>query len=151
VEEQGGLAPDFTLSSLDGRQVSLHSFRGQTVLIDFWATWCAPCVYQIPVLNRFQDRHRDDGVVVLGVSVDVAGRDVVAAFAREHDIRYPVLLGSEAVARRYGAPGFPSLVVIGPRGRIESVHVGVLEAETLETLVGEVASSRLVAPGKNPA
>jgi hypothetical protein len=61
-----------------------------------------------------------------------------------------VLLGSEAVARRYGAPGFPSLVVIGPEGRIESVHVGVLEAETLEAIIGEVASSRLVAHGEDP-
>lgn len=144
-------APDFTLPALSGERVSLRSLRGQIVFIDFWATWCAPCVYQIPVLNEFYDEHRDDGVVVLGISVDAEGRQVVESFAAEHDIRYPVLLGSEGLARRYGAPGFPSLVVVGPSGTIESMHVGLVEREFLERAVRELREAQPAAAGKPPA
>lgn len=128
-------APVFTLSDLAGNQVSLASFRGQIVLIDFWATWCAPCIFQIPVLNEFYARHKEDGVVVLGVSIDVDGEEVIPPFIEENPIHYPVLLGDEDLARRYGAPGFPALVVVDQGGGISDLHVGLVEAEELEEVV----------------
>ncbi len=140
--EAAELAPPFTLPDLEGRPVSLESFRGRLVVIDFWATWCAPCVFQIPVLNAFYEVRRDEGVVVLGVSVDVQGPEVVAAFAREHGIRYPVLLGSEALARDYGAPGFPALVVVDAEGRIDSLHLGVVDGADLEQAVDGLLARR---------
>ncbi len=138
ADAPGDPAPAFTLPDLEGRTVTLESFRGRPVVIDFWATWCAPCVFQIPVLNAFQEAHRGDGVAVLGISVDSEGRDVVAAFAQEHDIRYPVLLGSEALAWEYGAPGFPALVVLDAEGRIDSLHLGVVDRDDLEEAVQAV-------------
>lgn len=129
------IAPAFSLPDLDGRQVQLSSLRGRVVVVDFWATWCAPCVLQIPVLNAFQTRHAGSEVVVLGVSVDVDGEDVVRDFAAQHGIRYPVLLGDESLAREFGAQGFPSLFVIAPDGSIDSSHVGVLEGDALEDAV----------------
>lgn len=128
-------APAFTLRDLDGHRVSLKSFRGKTVVIDFWATWCAPCQVQIPVLNAFHREHRGDGVVVLGVSVDADGRKAVVPFVKTHEIDYRVLIGNETLAMRYGAPGYPSLVVVDPRGRIESLHVGVIDRRDLDAAV----------------
>jgi thiol-disulfide isomerase/thioredoxin len=131
------LAPQFSLPDLDGNQVELAALRGRVVVIDFWATWCAPCVFQIPVLNEFQERHQGDGVVVLGVSVDLEGDGVVREFAQEHGVRYPVLLGDESLAREFGAMGFPSLFVIAPDGSVDFSHIGVIDVEALEEAVEE--------------
>ncbi|MCG8590131.1 MAG: TlpA family protein disulfide reductase [Proteobacteria bacterium] len=127
-------APDFTLPRLGGGEVALAELRGRPVVIDFWATWCAPCVHQIPVLNDFQER-MGDKVVVLGVAVDARGAEVVEPFASEHGIAYSVLLGDEALAREYGAFGFPSLYVLGPDGHIEAAHVGIVSADELDRAV----------------
>jgi peroxiredoxin len=140
-EEDGTLAPEFTLPDLLGNQTSLADLRGRPVIIDFWATWCAPCVEQIPVLNAFQATHHGE-VSVLGIAVDSRGIEVVAPFADEHDIQYPVLLGDESLAQEYGAFGFPSLYVIAPDGTIATHHVGVISEEELEeALVSAAARS----------
>ncbi|MEN8181059.1 MAG: TlpA disulfide reductase family protein [Myxococcota bacterium] len=125
-------APDFSLRDLDGNQVTLETLRGRVVVIDFWATWCAPCVFQIPVLNAFAAAHATEGVTVLGISVDADGQEAVRAFAEQHGIAYPVLLGDESLARQFGAVGFPSLFVVAPDGTLDSSHVGIVEAATLE-------------------
>ena len=128
-------APEFRLPDLDGREVSLVSLRGKVVVIDFWATWCTPCVFQIPILNAFHEAAGDD-VAVLGIAVDFDA-EAVEPFAREQDIRYPVLLGGEALAREFGAFGFPTLYVVGPDGRVRWVHTGIVEREELERAVAE--------------
>lgn len=132
-------APDFTLPDLEGASVSLSDLRGRPVVIDFWATWCPPCVHQIPVLNAFQEAHPD--IPVLGIAVDVDGRKVVAPFAEEHGIAYRVLIGDEDLARRYGAFGFPSLYVVDAEGRIALSHVGVIRRDELEAALAELPSS----------
>lgn len=132
-------APPFTLPDLDGRPVSLADFAGRVVLVDFWATWCEPCKQQIPVLNQFHRRHPE--VTVLGVSVDAGGREAVAPFAAEHGIEYPVLLGSESLARDFGVPGFPALVVVDADGRLDSLHLGVITPEGLEEAAGRAAAA----------
>ena len=143
---RGPLAPEFTLPDLLGNKISLADHRGQPVIIDFWATWCAPCVQQIPVLNAFQAAHYGE-VVVLGIAVDSRGIEAVAPFATEHGIRYPVLLGGEALAQEYGAFGFPSLYVIAPDGSIAANHVGVISEEELEeALVAATARSGAETP-----
>lgn len=132
---EGAPAPPFTLPNLAGEPIALSDFSGQTVVVDFWATWCVPCKHQIPVLNQFQRNVAGRDVVVLGVAVDVGGRDVVARFAEEHGIEYPVLLGTESLARDYGVPGFPALVVVDASGRLDSMHLGVIDPEELAAAV----------------
>lgn len=132
---EGAPAPPFTLPNLAGEPVALGDFSGQTVVVDFWATWCVPCKHQIPVLNQFQRDAAGRDVVVLGVAVDVGGREVVQPFAEEHGIEYPVLLGTESLARDYGVPGFPALVVVDAGGRLDSMHLGVIDPEELAAAV----------------
>ena len=119
------LAPEFTLKDLAGADVSLASLRGRPVVIDFWATWCAPCERQVPVLNAFHDKH-GDRIPVLGIAVDVDGAASVPPFVARHELRYRVLLGDEGLAQDYEAFGFPTLYVIRPDGTIHSAHVGVV-------------------------
>lgn len=132
------LAPAFTLPDLAGGEVSLAELRGRPVLIDFWATWCAPCERQVPVLNAFHDKF-GDRIPVLGVSIDVDGARSVAPFVKQHGLRYRVLLGDEGLAQDYDAFGFPTLFVIRPDGSIHSSHVGVVTPEALESAVAEWA------------
>jgi thiol-disulfide isomerase/thioredoxin len=131
-------APDFALEDLAGETVSLAALRGKPVVLDFWATWCTPCEFQIPVLNEFYDRHAGR-VEVVGVAVDAGGRDAVAPFAAEHGIRYRVLLGDEALAQRFGAIGFPTLYVLRADGAIVATHTGIMDPDDLEEAV-EAAS-----------
>jgi len=137
-EDERPIAPDFELPDLAGKPVTMASLRGKTVVIDFWATWCPPCIFQIPILNSVQTNHRDAGVVVVGVAVDVEGVEVVKPYAEENDIQYTVLLGDEGLARKFGAPGFPALVVVSPEGRIDSTHVGLIEEADLNEAIAKV-------------
>jgi thiol-disulfide isomerase/thioredoxin len=133
-------APPFELLDLDGKTVRLADFAGRTIVIDFWATWCLPCLQQIPVLNAFTKSPAGQSVAVLGIAVDAGGREVVAPFAAEHGIAYPVLLGEESLAFDYGAIGFPALAVVDPQGRIDSLHLGVISRPALEQAVAEASS-----------
>lgn len=144
-------APALALKSLDGQEYSLGGLKGKTVVIDFWATWCPPCEFQIPVLNAVYDAWRDRDVVVLGVAVDAEGAEIVAPYAVEHGIRYPVLLGDEALARSFGAVGFPTSVLIAPDGNMSRAHAGLVEKEDLDARLaclqaGERGSSSASTP-----
>ena len=94
-----------------------------------------------PSANAFHKSPSGQDVALLGISVDVGGREVVAPFAAEHGVQYPVLLGEETLAFDYGAPGFPALAVVDPQGRIDSLHLGVIDRSALEAAV-EDASQR---------
>lgn len=132
----GDPAPDFTLKDLDGHEVQLSQLRGKVVVIDFWATWCPPCLFQVPGLNELSKAHAEKGdVVVLGVAIDVEGAEVVAPWVAENGVEYRTLLGDPDLAQQYGAFGFPALVVVRPDGRYDPPHLGVIEYEQLEELV----------------
>ncbi len=94
-------APEWKLSDLDGKSISLPDFKGKVVILDFWATWRAPCRDEIPGFVELQNKFGDRGLVVIGVSLDEGGAALVRKFTQEHKVAYPVVLGSQEVVAAY--------------------------------------------------
>src|SRR5262249_51447765 len=104
AESQDGMpkqAPDFTLKDSHGQVVRLSDFRGKVVLLDFWATWCGPCRMTIPELNALAKKYQDQGVVVLGVSLDEKGWPAIKNFTKRQAIDYTVVLSTPEVQKAY--------------------------------------------------
>lgn len=116
-------APDFTLQTLEGEAVQLSALRGKTVVLNFWATWCAPCRVEIPMISRFARANPD--IVVLGVAVD-GKPDALRKKAAELGIDYTVLVGNPQVVRDYGASTVPTTFVVEPDGSVGPGHVGII-------------------------
>jgi cytochrome c biogenesis protein CcmG/thiol:disulfide interchange protein DsbE len=134
-------APSWELPDLEGNPISSSRYAGKIMVVDFWATWCPPCLFQIPILNAVQAKHADDDVAVIGVAVDAEGAEVVAPYAEENGIEYQLVMGDEGLARKFGAPGFPALAIVSPEGKIDSMHVGLIEEEDLEAAIAKVRGS----------
>ena len=100
------VAPDFALQSIDGKTVRLSDFRGKAVLLNFWATYCAPCRIEMPWFVELQDRYAAEGLQVVGVAMDDASPDDIEKFASELGVNYPILVGEETVGNAYGGVQF---------------------------------------------
>jgi cytochrome c biogenesis protein CcmG/thiol:disulfide interchange protein DsbE len=121
-------APDFTLKDASGKPVSLSDYRGQVVLLDFWATWCEPCAMEIPWFMDLQRKEKDHGLVVLGVSMDDDGWDAVKPFVAKMGMNYRIVMGNDRTAQLYGGiDALPTTFLIDRKGRIAAVHVGLAD------------------------
>jgi peroxiredoxin len=120
----GDVPPPFALPDLDGQSVSLSDFQGKVVVLDLWATWCAPCRAEVPVLVRLYDELRDQGLVVVGIGLDQGGANVLKPFVEANRVTYPVVVGNPDVQSQYGVTGIPATFIIGRDGRIAATHAG---------------------------
>jgi peroxiredoxin len=135
---QGNQALDFALENLSGEEVSLSDFRGEVVVLNFWATWCPPCRAEIPDLEATYQAYREDGLVVLGVSVEDPV-SLVEPFVAEMGMTYPVVLDKTGrVMKDYRAPGLPISLIVDREGVIRARHVGLLSAEQLDDYLEKV-------------
>jgi peroxiredoxin len=129
-------ATPFDLPLVAGGRVSLDSLRGQPVILDFWATWCAPCVLEIDELNAVQEEALATGVRILAISIDTLSPDEIARWVADHGITYPVALASIDLAAAYGADAFPFHVLIGPDGTVlERLESGFHDRHELRALI----------------
>ena len=121
----GKPAPDFKLKDLNGKEVSMADQKGSVVIVDFWATWCGPCVEALPHLNKLYVEKKAAGLKVLAVSVDDE-KEKVAPFVAANKLTMTVLLDNEEqkVAEKYGVQGIPQTVIIGKDGIVKKVFVG---------------------------
>ncbi|MFO7287544.1 MAG: TlpA family protein disulfide reductase [Gammaproteobacteria bacterium] len=135
--------PDFSMAGLDGTEVSIRSWPGQPLVINFWATWCAPCLREIPMLKAFQDEH--PWLTVVGIAIDDMAK--VQAFAEEMGFNYPILVGqTEGVnaAASFGVEFYalPFTIFTAADGQTLGVRTGELHAEHLDELVAVLEALR---------
>ncbi|HEY7640996.1 MAG TPA: TlpA disulfide reductase family protein, partial [Steroidobacteraceae bacterium] len=133
--------PDFTLGDLEGKPRSILSWPGKSMIINFWATWCAPCKREIPLLRELQKQHGAEGFQVVGVAVDI--REDVVKYVKEMGIEYPILTGEQdgldAVMKfGHGSIGFPFTVFTDNQGRVVLFHLGEIKKEQADVLLGAV-------------
>jgi len=125
-QQMGQLAPDFALKSLEGQDVRLSDLRGKAVLLNFWATWCAPCKIEMPWFVELQKQYGGQGLQIVGVAMDDASQEDIAKFAQNMGVNYPILIGKEAVGDAYGGVQFlPLSVYIGRDGKIVDKAFGL--------------------------
>lgn len=130
-------APEFSLPGLEGGTVRLADFRGEPLLINFWASWCEPCKEEMPEVNRFARTHGD--IRVLGIAVN-DDPDDSRAFARSVGVRFPLAVDRDATTgARYGVTGLPVTVLVGADGRIVSTVYGGVDRDDLDALAALVA------------
>ncbi len=119
-------APNFTATSLDGKTIDLAKLRGKVVLIDFWATWCTPCIADMPAIRRVYDEYKSRGFVVIGVSLDDEP-SVVRRFAKSKKIPWPLCAlgpqGKNPIAKAYSVEGIPATFLIGPDGKVVATQI----------------------------
>jgi peroxiredoxin len=125
-------APDFALQDADGKTIRLSEYKGKVVLLDFWATWCGPCKIEIPWFMEFQRKYKDRGFTVIGVSMD-DGWQVVKPFVEEFKMNYPVVLGDDETAAKFGnVEVLPTTFIIDKEGRIVEMHKGLVSKDEME-------------------
>jgi len=118
-------AKDFTVPTPDGKSLKLSSYRGKVVFLNFWATWCPPCKEEMPSMELLYRRFKDRGLVVLALSVDAEGAQVVTPFVKEHKLTYPIGLDPKmTVAEKYGVRGLPASYLVNKKGNLVGLALG---------------------------
>lgn len=129
-------AADFSLVDIQGNRQHLADYRGKWVLVNFWATWCKPCLSEIPELNSLHNAHKDKDLVVIGIATDSGERDKIAEFAKQHAIAYPVVMGNRKLNAQIGViEVLPSSYLYNPKGEQVSYQPGVVTRMSVEAYI----------------
>lgn len=126
-------ARDFEVTLVNGDSFTLSNQRGNVVLLNIWATWCAPCREEMPDFVDLYEKYRDQGLVILGVSVDKQGESVVKPFMEEYNVNYPIVIDRGTIMDKYGPTmSIPTTYIIGKKGNLKYFAVGALTKKELE-------------------
>lgn len=127
-------APDFELTSVDGKQVKLSDFKNKIVILDFWATWCGPCRESIPDLVDLRKKYKDKGLEIIGISLDDENTvENVKPFINNYGINYTIVHGNSKVVQDYGnITGIPTMFIIDQKGNIVTSHMGLVPKKIIE-------------------
>lgn len=136
--EIGQMAPDFEMQYPDGRKVKLSDLKGQPVIVNFWATWCAPCEAELPEFVQAYERHKADGLEIIGINAQETGEDA-NTFVEKYGLSYPVTLDSRGeVMDLYAVRGLPTTLFIDAEGRVAARWAGILTKPLIEEYLAEI-------------
>jgi peroxiredoxin len=131
-----GYAADFSLQDLNGKTHRLADYRGKWVLVNYWATWCPPCLDEIPELSSLNNAHHDKDLMVIGIAIDSGSSKKVADFARAHGISYPVVIGNRKATDQIGAVEvLPVSYLYNPKGERVSYQAGKVTRASIEAYI----------------
>lgn len=139
----GKIAPGFTLRDLNGNKVSLSSYKGRPLVVDFWATWCGPCKVEIPWFEKLRDQYASQGLEIIGVSADQLDKDDpeklftekrdISDFVQKMHMNYPILIDAESIEDSYGGlDALPTTFFIDKNGKIVASTVGLAPRDEIE-------------------
>ncbi|GAB6156709.1 redoxin domain-containing protein [Desulfosporosinus burensis] len=139
--KKGNLAPDFELRSVDGKAIKLSSLRGKKVIVNFWATWCPPCRLEMPEMEKFYTKNKNEGIEILAVNLTKAekSRADVPSFMEAYGITFPVLLDENGdAARLYDVSSIPASFIIDTQGVIREKIVGPMTYDSMQEMLGTI-------------
>lgn len=124
IVQKGDSAPSFTVTTDSGKQITRSNFGGKLLVLNFWATWCPPCLEEMPAMERLWRKHKDAGFVLVAVSVDTDPQKVVP-FVTEHKLTFPIAFDTKmAIADKYGVRALPSSFILGREGDLAALALG---------------------------
>ena len=135
-------APAFSVKDSAGNEVNLTQFRGKTLVLDFWATWCHGCKQEIPWFVEFDKKYRSTGLAVVGVAMDDDGWKVVAPFIKSAGVPYQIVLGDEKTSKSFHIEGMPDTFLIDSQGRIAAVYNGMVDRENIENNIKSLLAEK---------
>lgn len=143
--EQRTRIPSLGFVGLDGRAGNLSDYRGKIVLVNFWASWCAPCRKEMPDLVRISKEYASKGVVVVGVAMDVGGLDGVRRFLQEIDVTYPVVIPQGDSSALSSIRGLPTTWLLDNKGRIAVIYAGAMKEDVFRQGIERLLAEETVA------
>jgi peroxiredoxin len=142
-EKDRKAAPEFELKDAHGRVAKMSDYKGKVVLLNFWATWCGPCKIEIPWFVDLEQRFKDRGFAVLGVSMDEEGWEIVKPYIEARKMNYRVVIGTDMVADLYGGvDSLPTSFIIDRQGKIAGVHVGLVSKSVYENEILQLLDNK---------
>lgn len=129
-------AVEMPLTEIDGGQTTLDRYLGKWVVVNYWATWCPPCIAEMPELQSFHDDHADENAVVIGINVELIGKQQLRDFLETYFITYPVYVAGPTQSSALGSvPGLPTTFMVSPEGEVVARQVGPVTREMLERFI----------------
>jgi thiol-disulfide isomerase/thioredoxin len=131
------LAVDMPLTDISGNKVNLSSYQGKWVVVNYWATWCPPCIIEMPELQAFHDRHAAaDDAIVLGINTELIGKQQLQQFLDDYFISYPTFVSKPTQQSELGLiPGLPTTFLVTPQGKVVARQVGPVTQEMIEQFI----------------
>lgn len=129
-------AVDMSLTDIQGNKVNLSSYQGQWVVVNYWATWCPPCIVEMPELQAFHDEHADRDAMVLGINAELIGKQQLQEFLEDYFITYPVFVSKPTQQSELGLiPGLPTTFLVTPEGKVVARQVGPVTRDMIEQFI----------------
>ncbi len=129
-------ALDMPLTDINGNKVNLSSYQGQWIVVNYWATWCPPCIVEMPELQAFHDEHAGKGAMVIGINTELIGKMQLQEFLEDYFITYPVFVSKPTHESELGLiPGLPTTFLVNPAGKVVARQVGPVTQAMIEQFI----------------